>query len=103
VLDILAVAGMWIPIMWYLGAIGLVLLAGGAYIISQWHKEKTISENAVGILQETREKAPEVWSATIKPLAAGYWGTGVKDVAKAQKWVAQKLYTLNMLPRDDKP
>ena len=103
VLVILALAGMWIPILWYLGAIGLVLLAGGAYIISQWHKEKTIAENATGILQETRQKVPEVWNATIQPIAKEYWGTSVADVAKAQKWVTQKLYDMNMLPKNDKP
>jgi hypothetical protein len=103
VLDILAVAGMWIPIMWYLGAIGLVLLAGGAYIISQWHREKSIADNAIGILQETKQKAPEFWNTTIRPISTQYWGTGVKDVAKAQKWVTQKLYDMNMLPKDQKP
>ena len=103
VLVILAVAGMWIPIAWYLGAIGLVLLAGGAYIVSQWHKEKTIAENATGILQETREKIPAVWDATIRPIAATYWGTGVADAAKAQKWVAQKLSDMNFLTKDKQP
>ena len=103
VLDILAVAGMWIPIMWYLGAIGLVLLAGGAYIVSQWHKEKTIAENATGILQETRQKLPYVWASTINPIAKEYWGESVKDVSKAQKWVAQKLSDMNFLTKDKQP
>ena len=99
VLVILAVAGMWIPIMWYLGAIGLILLAGGAYIISQWHREKSIADNAVGILQETKQKAPEFWNTTIRPISTQYWGVAVKDVAKADKWVNQKLEDMNFLPK----
>lgn len=99
ILVILASVGTWIPLMWYLGTIGLVLLAGGGYIIAQWHKEKTVGENAVGILQETRQKVPEVWTNTIQPIAVSYWGQSVQDVAKAQKWVEQKLDALNFLPK----
>ena len=102
-LVILALAGMWIPILWYLGAIGLVLLAGGAYIISQWHKEKTGAENAISILQEARQKFPEIWKTDIKPIAGQYWGTTVKDVAKAQAYVQQKLYDMNFISKDQKP
>ena len=103
VLVILALAGMWIPILWYLGAIGLVLLAGGGYIISQWHKEQSVADNAVGILGDIKKKAPAFWESDVKPIAGEWWGTSAKDVAKAQAWVQKKLYDMNFLSKDQKP
>ena len=99
VLAILAVLGMIIPLMWYLIAVGLALLVVVAYVVSQWHKEKTVGDNAVGILQETKEKAPAFWNSTIKPIAAQYWGTTTKEVAKADAWVEAKLKSMNFLPQ----
>jgi len=98
-LIILAVLGMIIPITWYLVVVASSLLAGGVWIASQWHKEKSIADNAVGILQETRQKVPEVWASTIAPLAKEYWGVSEKSVAKANKWVERKLDELNFIPK----
>jgi hypothetical protein len=102
-LVVLASLGMIIPIMWYLAAVGVALLAVVAYVASQWNKEKSIADNAVGILGEIKQKAPIVWTEHIKPIAGEYWGTGVKDIAKANAWVDRKLYDMNMLPQDKKP
>ena len=99
VLAILAVLGMIIPLMWYLIAVGVALLVVVAYVVKEWHKEKTIGDNAIGILQETKQKVPEVWASTIKPIAGEYWGTATKDVAKANAWVEAKLKSMNFLPQ----
>jgi hypothetical protein len=99
VLAILAVLGMIIPLMWYLIAMGVALIGVVAYVVSQWHKEKSVADNAVGILQETKQKIPEVWNSTIKPIAGQYWGTTVKEVTKADDWVDAKLKAMNFLPQ----
>lgn len=96
---ILSGLGMIIPLTWYLAAVGLLMLAVVVYVVSQWHKEKTVADNSVGILQEVKQKLPEVWDATIRPLTKQYWGVAVKDVAKADKWVDQKLEAMNFLPK----
>ena len=100
-LAILAVVGMIIPLMWYLIAMGIALVGVVAYVVKEWHKEKTIGDNAVGILQETKVAAPAFWNSTVKPIAKTYWGTTVKEVAKADAWVGAKLKDMNFLPKTD--
>ena len=99
ILAVLAICGMIIPVVWYLGTVAVAFLVVAGYIASQWHKEKSIADNAVGILGELKQKAPEAWNEHVKPIAASYWGTSVKDVAKADAWVGEKLDALNLLPK----
>jgi hypothetical protein len=88
-----------VPVAVYFWLAGGALAALVGYIAYHWHREQTGAQNAIGILQELREKAPEVWSTEVKPIAAQYWGGSLTQVAKANAYVTEHLAALNFLPK----
>lgn len=100
VLAILTGAAVFlVPVVVYFWIAGAALLTLVGYVAYHWHQERTGAQNAIGILQELRQELPEVWDSKVKPIAKQYWGSSLKQMAKANDYVDDHLTQLNFLPK----